>query len=211
MTHLTYTIAHIIVGAEKPYEEVEGFVNNKLDLLQISNPKYSLLANTQDDDFGTKLRKELNQIGHSNMGDLIDMLEDYICTDIAHIYLKSNPNHPLSKLAKKLGAVVYGGFEDERDFHLVLPTVEGLKVGDCLKIDDLDSLTTYVCYGDIFEMTSYTDYPNTEMQYFGFGDKTKESLDIGFWIEESSNYGNIFQEYARTGIIENDLYKQFFK
>lgn len=23
--------------------------------------------------------------------------------------------------------------------------------------------------------------------------------------------GNIFQEYARTGIIENDLYKQFFK
>ena len=23
--------------------------------------------------------------------------------------------------------------------------------------------------------------------------------------------GNIFQEYARTGIIENELYKQFFK
>lgn len=156
MTQLTYTIINIKIGAEKYWEEVEGFVSGDKKTM-ITSGIDSLLLNT------------------------------------SITFIKQNPSHPLSELANRLGATIYGGFEDKKDFCLVLPTVEGFKVGDCLNWYH----GNYVIGFSKIGFTRAADEIITER-----------------WLAYKSNYtlqGNIFQEYARTGIIENDLYKHFFK
>lgn len=121
-----------------------------------------------------------------------------------------NDNHPLSALANKLGATLYGGFEDERDFYLMMPTVEGFKVGD-VNIFDFYGECKYsmLCFGE-FEFCE--DFHNTpSSSTYGFYWKENDDYDkLYSWHSDQSVSKNIFQEYARTGIIENDLYKQFF-
>lgn len=159
MTHLTYTIPHIIVGAEKPYVEALGRVAINLEDIEV---KYSRTFNG----FTTERKK----------------------------ILKRNLSHPLSNLAKKLGAIVYGGFENEKDFHLLMPTIEGLKVGDC---------NTYISsYGEEVRHLCKLSSIYVEIQ---------NRLGFKLSTDHLKYKGNIFQEYARTGIIENELYKQFFK
>ena len=122
-----------------------------------------------------------------------------------------NDNHPLSKLANKLGATLYGGFEDEKDFYLMMPTVEGFKVGD-VNIFDFYGECKYsmLCFGE-FEFCE--DFHNTpSSSTYGFYWKENDDYDkLYSWHSDQSVSKNIFQEYARTGVIENDLYKHFFK
>lgn len=167
MTQLTYTIAHIKVGAENYWEEVEGFV---------SGDKESLLFD----------KKKID--------------------DIIIRYAENN-NHPLFDLANLLGATIYGGFQDENDFYLVMPTIEGLKVGDVKK-----------------EFTLLNDEANRIIVLDGidfcYGYKVDSKYTISsiasnveYIIKNNILYGddNLFKEYAKTGILNNDIYKQFFE
>ena len=204
MTQLTYTFIRIQVGAEKYWEEVKGFV---------SGDKKSLFFKIKDYDWN------LYRAGKDDFE---------IC---------ENDNHPLSKLANKLGATLYGGFEDEKDFHLMMPTVEGFKVGDY----DFDSILSiyafnkYKMYGEenarfgfhILQLSRFNEDGNCSAYEIDFDDVSgltnKPYKNMEPEIQDllkkilllKSIYPpkikNIFQEYARTGIIENDLYKHFFK
>jgi hypothetical protein len=161
MTDLTYTIAHIKIGAEKYYEEVEGFVNGDKKVIITSGMEKLLL------DFSICFAKE-------------------------HIL------DPLSEFAKKLGAKVYGGDADEKDFYLLLPCCKKWTVGDCF-------ITQFKDKGFI----GFGEFGLTETRIYNISNSTNP-LVAGFEIG-LEKIGNIFQEYARTGILENDLYKQFFK
>jgi len=161
MTQLTYTIAHIKVGAEKYWEEVEGFVSGDKKVIITSSMK-NLLLNPSIS------------------------------------FFNKNCLHPLSNLANKLGATVYGGFENEEDFYLLLPCCKKLTVGDCF-------ITQFKYKGFI----GFGEFGFTETKIYNISNSTNP-LVAGFEIGLEKK-GNIFQEYARTRIIENDLYKQFFK
>jgi hypothetical protein len=151
MTDLTYTIIHVQVGAEKYWEEVEGFVRND---------KTSLF---------------LYEGGKPD-------------------YFFKNDNLPLSDIAKRLGAKVYGGFEDEKDFYLVIPRFRALKVGDVLRW--VKASIYYLIMKD-------------ELGFFKNTESDRITSNWCKYIACMELKGNIFQEYARTGIIESELYKQF--
>ena len=199
-------IVHIKVGAEKYWEEVEGRVRVACDLQDIevgasTTTSYSLSANQRTLSAG-EAKSFSNGKGVENTIYIpIQSLET----------LQRNDNHSFSILANKLGATIYGGFEDEKDFYLVLPTVEGFKVGD-VSIFDFYGKFKYrmLCFGE-FEFCE--DFHNTpSSSTYGFYWKEDDDYDkLYSWYSDQSVSKNIFQEYARTGIIENDLYKQFFK
>jgi hypothetical protein len=116
-------------------------------------------------------------------------------------YLLNTENH-ISPLAKKLGAKIYGGFEDEKDFYIALPIMDNYKVGDIFYYpeDRYKWLIMHDGYG----------FKTYDLQYVGVSIRNLKRYsffnDLGEIIEKT----NTFEEYARTGIIENDLYKHFF-
>lgn len=169
MTQLTYTIAHIKVGAEKYWKEVEGFVSNDLTKLKTPNRQFTKMYNSLEDDYVyVEYNEELNK----------------------------NTSLPLSPLTEKLGATIYGGFEDEKDFYVVMPTVGDLKVGGVLMLNSIEEII------DLENLLTYIQ------------SLKKLHLNISDYLLSSkanTKFLNIFQEYARTGILENELYKQFFK
>ncbi len=187
MTQSTYTIAHIKVGAKKYWEEVGGFVSG--------DKKELILENIKDK---IAFLKELNTAFQSKLYIPWKADEEYF-NDI----FKQNPSHPLSELANRLGATIYGGFEDEKDFYLMMPTILSEKFG-ILKVGDLSIFDSKEWGGDK-DNKHYFYFDGNCFQWSG-GSSRLESDDD--WRELG---GNIFQEYARTGIIENDLCKQFFK
>jgi hypothetical protein len=216
MKDLTYTIIHIKVGVEKYWEEVGGFVSGdketllidgKVDFLYLDALKDALKDTRDSDDDLRKIRE---------------------CFKTAAFYEKKrNYNHPLSELANKLGATVYGSVEDEKDFYLVLPTIKEKKAGDVF----IEEYTGHVrhsmlCFGKFEFCEDFDNYPSNST--YGFYWKRSSKYDANRFGASSDEYddtyyfhanllegkpalGNIFQEYARTGIIENDLYKQFIK
>lgn len=223
MTQLTYTFIHLKIGAEKYWEEVEGRVRVACDLQDIevfattsytasTTISYSLSAN-QRTLSAQESKSFSNGKGVENTTYIpIQSLET----------LQRNDNLPLSELANRLGATIYGGFEDEKDFYLVLPTVEGLKVGDIFNFvreeTEIESFLVEFgkyqysdCCGLMYNYDSilYGFYYTMHCIY-GNGEKVSSEYPIDF-IKQYKITNNIFQEYARTGIIENDLYKQFFK
>ena len=174
---MTNTFIRIQVGAEKYWEEVEGFVRGDKKTIGFLD----LQAGLDKRDGGFKI------IGY------LDNRKE------------QNPSHPLSKLANELGATLYGGFEGEKDFYLMLPTVEGFKTGD-LFVSNTGTLVLLAVnrHGGLY-LFYYEDLIQSKIC---FSDLKNE------WLYKFK--GNIFQKYARTGIIENDLYKQkymthFFK
>lgn len=122
-----------------------------------------------------------------------------------HYFLEQlNLNHPLSFIAEKLEATIYGGFKDEKDFYIVLPTLGGKKSGDVLYSKD-DCYRKLVYWNKnvgtlCINREGHCDEDDT-LAYF----LRNRELDDSDTLE-----GNIIEEYARTGIIENDLYKHFF-
>ncbi len=161
MTQLTYTIAHIKVGAEKYWKELSGKEGEEDIYISPQLDKILYVANYTFD-------------------------------------IERNDNHPLSGLANKLGATIYGGFKDEKDFYFITPTVGELKVGDCI-------ITQRKNKGFI----AFSQFGFTETTIYNISNFTRP-LTINYSMGNAIK-GNIFQEYARTGVIENDLYKQFFK
>jgi hypothetical protein len=134
-------------------------------------------------------------------------------------------------LGKKLGAKIYGGFEDKNDFYIALPYEEGLKSGDVL-IRTTEKWLVKNTKQEIVICLNYKE--NGEIRspkkllynMFVYREKggiiftrdlrerqrhlqKNEKKIYKEWIL-SSVENNLFEEYARTGIIENDLYKHFF-
>jgi len=191
MTQLTYTIAHIKVGAEKYWEEVGG---------SVSGDKETLLIDSKVNFLYLDALKDALKDTRDSCYDLKQIRE---CFKTAAFYeLKFNDNHPLSKLASKLGAKIYGGFEDEGDFYLLLLTIKGLKVGDV--IDWGQRGQDLVSFSEIFWKTRRVNH--IDKKYNGGA-----HVNTAYLALDKKIINNIFQEYARTRIIENDLYKQFFK
>jgi hypothetical protein len=189
---LTYKIFHIKVGSEKYWEEVKGFIN--------CDGKSILLKSNKE---GVHY-------------------DEYLLNAEDHI----------SPLAKKLGAKIYGGFEDEKDFYIVLLYEEGLKSGDVLirttqkwlvsnieqKIgiylnykDDEEAWPPKALLRDIFVYRERRSGVMFVRDIEGREKYLKKNYEKIYkeWIL-SSVENNLFEEYARTGIIENDLYKHFF-
>ena len=186
MTQSTYTIAHIKIGAEKYWEEVRGRVACDLQDIEV---RYLRTFN------GVLMeRKKI---------------------------LKQNPSHPLSELANRLGATIYGGFEDEKDFHLMLPTCEGYASGSVITITMMENSRDWLlgysnedCHFTIMWQNSDSHHLSAKSlkEYLEMDKAKKEQQPENYEKQKFIQVkGNIFQEYARTGIIENDLYKQFFK
>lgn len=183
MIHLTYTILFVQVGAERYWEEEKEFLSsdkNSLFIIDIIEPAF--------DKHEIALNKSLDKNRMEVSG---------------HFY-KQNHSHPLSELANKLGAKIYGGFEDEKDFHLLLPTVAGFKIGDCIWFDGGP-----VCVSALNIFTMVNSLPESENLGTGINPVYVDQLFTIVAHEQKEL--NIFHEYARTGVIENDLYKQFFK
>ena len=235
MTQLTYTIAHIKIGAEDYWEEVEGFVSGDKKTLSFATTSYiasttifySLSAN-RSILFAEEGKSFSNGKGAENtVYNTIQSLET----------LQRNDNHSLSILANKLGATIYGGFEDEKDFYLMLPTVEGFKVGDYYfdSILSIYAFNKYKMYREenarfgfhILQLSRHNEDGNCSAYEIDFDDVSgltnKPYKDMKPEIQDllkkmlllkstcQPKIKNIFQKYARTGIIENDLYKEFFK
>jgi hypothetical protein len=193
MKDLTYTIIHIEVGAEKDWEEVEGFVSGDKESLQLKSYNAYLF------DLAELYSEKRFRRGGCEQHDLSFAIQFKEEERVKH-WLKQNHSHPLSELANKLGAKIYGGFEDEKDFYLLLPTARDLKAGDFSK-DFLIGFGEYVAWRRQYNYGFYCiQASNKEVMFIAY------EKDYVF-----PKKGNIFQEYARTGIIENDLYKQFIK
>jgi hypothetical protein len=201
MTNLTYTITHVQVGAEKYWEEVGGFISGDKKSLQLKSYNAFLFELAQ---FYSKQKYESGSCQQSAIRYEIQSKEK----ERAEHWLKQNHSHPLSDLANKLGAKVYGGFEDEKDFYLLLPTLF-VKWGDrfySFKYGDV--LFRYVSelYEDECPIPDKYNRVN-----FLFCEESYTDIKDDLNVEQYDFKDNIFHEYARTGIIENDLYKQFFK
>jgi len=211
MTDLTYTIAHIKVGAEKHWEEVGGFVSGDKRKLKISDDElleakekvdnsqnnYGYWVNVYNEKYNayTKPTKQ-------EMMQKLDAETDLLIREYEALKkgLERNDNHQLSNFANELGAKIYGGVEDEKDFYLVMPTARDLKAGDFTK-DFLIGFGEYVAWRRQYNYGFYCiQASNKEVMFIAY------EKDYVF-----PKKGNIFQEYARIGIIENDLYKQFIK
>ena len=205
MTQSTYTIAHIKVGAKKYWEEVGGFVSG--------DKKELILENIKDK---IAFLKELNTAFQSKLYIPWKVDEEYF-NDI----FKQNPSHPLSELANRLGATIYGGFEDEKDFHLMLPTCEGYASGSVITITMMENSRDWLlgysnedCHFTIMWQNSDSHHLSAKSlkEYLEMDKAKKEQQPENYEKQKFIQVkGNIFQEYARTGIIENDLYEQFFK
>ncbi len=195
MIDLTYTIAHIQIGAENYYEEIAG--------LFISDDKNTLM--------------------------LVGIAEDYpeIMT------FAKNESHPLFEVANKLGAIIYTYERDEEDFYIAMPTAYNIKAGDIFFRSKQKWIAKYNIefgIGIKVEVEDEGYYKprnllhilikyngNGGNLYFGHelrkaDEDLKNNYDELFqeWILYSIK-DNIFKEYARTGTVKSDIYKQHFK
>lgn len=196
-------IVHIQIGSEKPYKEVEGYVKNDNSELILLN-HYLGLA------------KRIAQYIFKN--DEIES-EKFKRTLTEDIGIKKNDKHPISKLANELGAKVYGGFEDEKDFCLLLPAIDEWKVGDICADKYCDETEHYMehymlSYGEFKFCEDFHNEPSSSS--YGFYWKVANNFCELFnfraeLLKECLVSNNFFEEYAYTGVIENEVYKEFFK
>ena len=187
MTQLTYKIAHIKVGEEDSWAEVENSNDYKITI--------------------TPDKSELIEI---------ELRLDY-CNHNVSILASNNYTHPLSTIANELGATIYGGFIDEKDFYLLLPVIDERKVGDIFVGEYGSFGKSKYCMLGFGQFKFCEDFHNRPSDStYGFYWELSNDYDETYsfrasLLEGEPVFTNIFQEYARTGIIKNDFYKQFFK
>ena len=195
MIDLTYTIAHIQIGATNYYEEVSGFISDDKDIL----------------------------INSANLGGIM-----YDNDQLIEFHRRES--HPLFEVANKLGAIIYSRYKrNEEDFYIAMPTAYNIKAGDIFFRPTQKWIAVYdIEFGIGIRVEDENCYKPRNLLHIlnkyndgnlFFGDelrKAEEDLKNNYdkLFKEcllDSIKDNIFKEYARTGIVKSDIYKQHFK
>lgn len=227
MTQTKYTIAHLNVGAENYWEEVEGFISANGDRLSFLTEKVlsEFEALNSEPVYVEKILKLTPNEAQE---------EKFRIINNSFVY-KNDFKLPL-KIQEKYRITPYGGYdtENENNFYLLLPTYS-----DTVYSFDDSSFQQKLFFksGDVFSSGHYGKMliSCNEMNAWHSvvinalnPEENKSRILIypslmfyprrpiiencNFWKSSFLKYeGNIFREYARTGILENELYKQFFK
>lgn len=109
-----------------------------------------------------------------------------------------NSKHPLSALAGKCGAIIFGGFGNEKDFIIALPSVLNGKAGDIIK----DGWGTIIF--NIFGIRGINKAGE---------EISLDALCSTIALERllSAITGNVFQKYAETGKVDYESVNELLK
>lgn len=213
---ITHKIFHIRVGAEQCWEEIEGFVSGNKEMMSLVSVKLfnrytGFLSNI---DIVKKKGYEyiLNFDNPKEERFNFVEMENEIKKMQKTFFIKRNPNHPLSRIAEKLGASIYGGFQDEKNFYIVLPSYKDFVVGDYGYKHGLGK--GIFCFGEYrWENSDLDGYVENNEEdkpaFYGFHWLRSRGGDLSRLPSPQYNdfkvEGNIFKDYAETGKIKDDL------
>lgn len=213
MTDLTYTIAHIQIGAENYYEEIAGFIScDKDTLITSDNLGGVMYDNGQLTEFDRTEKHPLFEVANKLGAIIYTKYERYE----KDFYLAIPTAYHIYKWERRC-------FYDEKNTSYYIKAgdiffrstqkwiaVYNIEYGIGIIVDDEG------CYKPRNLLHNLTKYNGGNLF---FGDELRKADE-----DLKNNYNklfkeclldsikdNIFEEYARTGVIKSDTYKQYFK